>query len=531
MKMKIKKQVIKAITLLSIICVGAFTPAVSVIVPGIQSVAHADQTYKFGDATWTIDGTEITLYNSGNGGIVGEGEFLDCIDKQLGTGTGATITKITIESGVSANDNSTQTFADFPNLTEIDGIGNLNVNSTTNMSKMFSGCTSLQELDLTGWNTSNVGTMKEMFYQCTNLESITFGPTFSTNKVTDMNCMFAECGKLESLDVSKFNTALVNDMYCMFYECSNLEVIDVSGFSTARVTDLGAMFEGCSKVKELDVSKFNTERSEYFDEIFSGCSSLEQLDLSLWNTASDKNGMENIFSGCTSLWKLTLGSSFHMDDDTNLPNPVEGTTFDHDYVTSSTDWQVVGNGTDHAPEGDVLKAEGTPGDHNTHNTVGGIGPQANFAPDTYVWQGVKDEPIIEPSYTVTIPAELPLNTTSKSGTAQVTVGARAILPANTVIRITPDTTEDAGGHKWTLTNRYDLTGVAYRLGTTSTGSDLSNNGHLTFNGNLGVAESQTIYAAITGSENGFKYAERYTSEITWTVDLFDTNTNSLKMAS
>ncbi|MDR3242116.1 MAG: DUF285 domain-containing protein, partial [Lactobacillaceae bacterium] len=399
--MKIKKQVIKAITLLSIICVGAFTPAVNIIIPGIQSVAHADQTYKFGEATWTIDGTEITLYNSGkSGGIVGPGKFLDYIDTQIDSGTGATITKITIESGVSANDDSTQTFADFPNLTEIDGLSNLNVNSATTMFEMFKGCTNLQELDLTGWNTSNVETMKEMFYQCTNLESITFGPTFSTDKVTDM--------------------------YCMFYECSNLEVIDVSKFSTSHVTDLGAMFKGCSKVKELDVSKFNTERSEYFDEIFNGCSSLEKLDLSLWSTTANTDEMTDLFSGCTSIWKLTLGSSFDMDATTNLPNPVEGTTFDHDYVTSSDNWQLVGNGTDHAPKGGVLKAEDIPDDHNT---VGGIGPQANFAPDTYVWQGEQDAPIIiEPSYTVTIPAELPLDTTSKSGTAQVTVGAGAILP-------------------------------------------------------------------------------------------------------
>ena len=37
---------------------------------------------------------------------------------------------------------------------------------------MFSGCTSLTSLDLSGWDTSNVNDMSDMFKNCTSLKTI-----------------------------------------------------------------------------------------------------------------------------------------------------------------------------------------------------------------------------------------------------------------------------------------------------------------------------------------------------------------------
>ena len=47
-------------------------------------------------------------------------------------------------------------------------INNFNTNNVTNMSWMFSGCSSLKKLNLNNFNTNNVTDMRYMFYGCSN---------------------------------------------------------------------------------------------------------------------------------------------------------------------------------------------------------------------------------------------------------------------------------------------------------------------------------------------------------------------------
>ena len=48
---------------------------------------------------------------------------------------------------------------------------------------MFSGCTSLTSLDISGWNTSNVWYMTNMFKDCTHLNTIYAGTGWTTEYV------------------------------------------------------------------------------------------------------------------------------------------------------------------------------------------------------------------------------------------------------------------------------------------------------------------------------------------------------------
>ena len=60
------------------------------------------------------------------------------------------------------------------------------------MSWMFSGCSSLKELNLNNFNTNNVTDMSWMFYGCSSLKELNL-INFNTNNVTNMRCMFSEC--------------------------------------------------------------------------------------------------------------------------------------------------------------------------------------------------------------------------------------------------------------------------------------------------------------------------------------------------
>ena len=87
-------------------------------------------------------------------------------------------------------------FDNMINLTEIEGLGYLNVQNVTNMRMMFMGCRNLKSLDLSNFNTANVTDMRWMFQDCTELVTIFAGQGWSTSKVSDGNAMFNRCTNL-----------------------------------------------------------------------------------------------------------------------------------------------------------------------------------------------------------------------------------------------------------------------------------------------------------------------------------------------
>ena len=58
--------------------------------------------------------------------------------------------------------------------------------------------------------------MSRMFSCCSSLKEINLS-SFNTNKVTNMSYMFENCSSLEKLDLSSFNTNQVTNMSDMFY--------------------------------------------------------------------------------------------------------------------------------------------------------------------------------------------------------------------------------------------------------------------------------------------------------------------------
>ncbi|MDO4428678.1 MAG: FctA domain-containing protein, partial [Atopobiaceae bacterium] len=89
---------------------------------------------------------------------------------------------------------------------------------------MFSGCSGLTSLDLSGLDTSSV---------------------------TGMTSMFSGCSGLTSLDLSGLDTSKVEEMGNMFYDCSGLTSLNLSGLDTASVTYMSYMFDGCSSLSKI----------------------------------------------------------------------------------------------------------------------------------------------------------------------------------------------------------------------------------------------------------------------------------------
>ena len=189
----------------------------------------------------------------------------------------------------------------FLNSIELSSFNTTNVN---NMSYMFNGCSSLKSIGLFSFNTTNVNDMSYMFNGCSSLNSIDLS-SFNTTNVKNMSYMFSECSYLKSIDLSKFNTTNVNNMGFMFSCCSSLNSIDLSSFNTTNVNNMICMFYKCSSLNSIDLSSFNTTSVKRMNSMFSECSSLTSIDLSSFNTTNVKY-MIYIFNGCFSLKKENI---------------------------------------------------------------------------------------------------------------------------------------------------------------------------------------------------------------------------------
>ena len=159
-------------------------------------------------------------------------------------------------------------------LTNIEGIENLNTENVTDMSGMFYGCSALTTLDVSKFDTKNVTNMSNMFHWCFVLTTLDVS-NFDTQNVTNMSSMFYSCHALTTLDVSNFDTQNVTNMSNMFNGCKALTTLDVSNFDTKNVTDMSWMFSFNPALTTIYASeKFVTTACKLDGSMFAGCTNL-----------------------------------------------------------------------------------------------------------------------------------------------------------------------------------------------------------------------------------------------------------------
>ena len=142
-------------------------------------------------------------------------------------------------------------FWQFPNLTTITGLTNLNTNSVESMRFMFEGCPELTSLDLSSFNTSNVTDMNSMFSGCTKLETIYVNRGWTTDKVSGTNGdnMFKSCSNLRGSQGSTLSTC---NGYNVDY--AHIDATNYPGYLTERnsIIRLGNNIDNSSIVTAFD---------------------------------------------------------------------------------------------------------------------------------------------------------------------------------------------------------------------------------------------------------------------------------------
>lgn len=154
-------------------------------------------------------------------------------------------------------------------------VSNWDTSNVTNMSNTFSHCELLTSIDVSKWNTSKVTNMEGMFVDCNLLASIDVNK-WNTSKVTDMASMFSSCGTLRSIDVSKWNTSNVTDISGMFFGCGSLHSVDITGWDTSKVTNMTRLFFNCSSLTTITGVLDFKNCTEYYGTFF-GCNNLTSV--------------------------------------------------------------------------------------------------------------------------------------------------------------------------------------------------------------------------------------------------------------
>ncbi|WP_254795203.1 BspA family leucine-rich repeat surface protein, partial [Xylanibacter ruminicola] len=221
-------------------------------------------------------------------------------------------------------------FDDCVNLATIQGIENLKTTNVTDMHFMFSDCSSLISLDLSGFDMSNVSSTLFMFQGCRSLQNVIM-TNWDTSSLKNMNGMFEDCATLTSVDISGFNTSNVEFMQDVFAGCDNLRTINLTGIITSEVTTMWGLFRHCSNLTTLDLSSFNTSKVTDMSNMFLGCG-LEAIYVGNGWSTSAVTVSEGMFSGCSSL----VGGAGTKYDSNNVSSTyahIDGGTSNPGYLT------------------------------------------------------------------------------------------------------------------------------------------------------------------------------------------------------
>ena len=132
----------------------------------------------------------------------------------------------------------------------------------TSMTKMFFGGSYID------------GSWNYVEYPLPNLKSIEGLENLNTANVTDMTSMFTGCSSLEALDLSSFNTENVGEMASMFSGCVKLKTVDVSSFDIGKVWKMDYMFSGCHELTTICCMKNWSTSNATSENMFSGCEKL-----------------------------------------------------------------------------------------------------------------------------------------------------------------------------------------------------------------------------------------------------------------
>jgi surface protein len=234
----------------------------------------------------------------------------------------------------------------------------------TSLFRAFNGDTKIKYLPYI--DCSKVTNMHDFVNSCSNLVAI---PKLNvSSKCNTLYYAFMNCTSLECLDVSDWDVSNVSTSGGIFNNCSKLKYIDVSKWDTSKFNSLNSMFSGCSSLTSIDVRNWNVSSIANTSNLFSSCSSLKSLDVSNWDI-SNVTIMNNFCYLCKNLESLKI-NNFGVNKDVSIISLIQtclslGSTEEgmeslrYTFITNSFDRTAAGYPALNLSMPDVVKARFT----------------------------------------------------------------------------------------------------------------------------------------------------------------------------
>ena len=228
-------------------------------------------------------------------------------------------------------------FADNVKLTNLgaDKLGHWVLSDAEEVGYMFSGCTSLEDVDVATWGMDSAKDITHMFCDCESLGAIN-ASAWTTPALTGMECFAYNTG-ITSASMEGWDTSNVTNMYMAYSNCPNLATVvlpgtadsfakvkyttgmfafdpvleevtgaDTSKYAAPDLIDARGMYAFCPSLTTVDTEALVKDKTETIAYMFRGDESLTGADISLWDT-SNVTYMQGLFDGCVNLQTVSVG--------------------------------------------------------------------------------------------------------------------------------------------------------------------------------------------------------------------------------
>lgn len=245
-----------------------------------------------------------------------------------------------------------------------------------NSGSFFKNLSKLTTIEQTTLDTSKVKNMDYMF-QYSGLVDFTF--EMDTSNVTSMDAIFANCSKLERLDLSHVDTSKVTNMHGLVADAQKLTYLNLDNFSTASATNLESMFSTVKLMTTLDLTSFDTRKVTNMGWMISYITNLQTIYATDLFVPANNISMPNTLVGGAGSRNLGTSSVYARIDDPDNGNPGYFTMKGARYIRyNDNDGDTTNDETNYAlMKSEYLKA----GDSLKKNA---------FVRDGYVFTGWKD---------------------------------------------------------------------------------------------------------------------------------------------
>ena len=255
-----------------------------------------------GDCTWHLRGSTLTIRPSSSGGAHG------CLSSSVGcVGTWpwlvfSNIRKVVVLPGVSLPTKTKGLFGGLSKLEEVD-ISGFDCSQVRDLSGMFRNCKSLVKADLSELDFEMLKVVDDMFEGCESLISVSW-PS-SVPNLRSARHLFAECVSLKEVDLSALGTRSLRNVSHMLSGCIALRSICLDGWEATRLRDTSFMFDDCRSLADIPIADWDLSLDKDASFMFAGCASMVRIPVEHWDIGKCTN-MAGMFSGCASLKWLTL---------------------------------------------------------------------------------------------------------------------------------------------------------------------------------------------------------------------------------